>query len=108
MQTLVQILCSNGPSVREAIASDPKLSEYGFTIIREKKPRQKPGWLKLRSQADQRQGALNIQWIAASRMLVCRVVNKRGGKPNLIVGDFVAYMLQRHNKRIKLITVVPQ
>jgi hypothetical protein len=28
-------------------------------------------------------------------------------KPNLIIGDFVDYLLQRHRKRVKLITVLP-
>jgi hypothetical protein len=35
------------------------------------------------------------------------VVNKGRGKPNLIIGDFVNYLLRRHNRRVKFITVLP-
>ena len=34
-------------------------------------------------------------------------MNKGSGKPNLIIGDFVNYLLQRQRRRIKLITVFP-
>ena len=107
MQTLVQVICTPGLSVRDAIANDRKLSAHDFEIVLERKAGRSPGWTKLRSHAEGRRGSINIQWSAATRVLSCRVVNKGSGKPNLIIGDFVDYLLQRHRRRIKVITVLP-
>lgn len=107
MQTLVQVICTPGLSVRDAIANDAKLDRHNFEVLRERKAGRSPGWTKLRSHAVGRRGSINIQWNAATRVLSCRVVNKGAGKPNLIIGDFVDYMLQRHRRRVKLITVFP-
>ncbi|HEX8010799.1 MAG TPA: hypothetical protein VF814_07695 [Casimicrobiaceae bacterium] len=107
MQTLVQVVCTPGLSMRDAIADDPKLDRHHFEIVLERKAGRFPGWTKLRSRAGGRRGSINMQWNAATRVLSCRVVNKGSGKPNLIIGDFVDYLLQRHRRRIKLITVLP-
>lgn len=61
----------------------------------------------MKSQVEDRRGSINVQWNAATKVLSCRVVNKGSGKPNLIIGDFVDYLLQRHRRRIKLITLLP-
>lgn len=107
MQTLVQVICTPGPSLRDAIANDPKLDARQFELLLERKAGRSPGWTKLRSRAEGRRGSINIQWSSATKVLSCRVVNKGLGKPNLIIGDFVDYLLQRHRRRIKLITVLP-
>lgn len=107
MQTLVQVVCNPGRSVRDAIANDPKLDALEFEIVLERKAGRAPGWTKLRSRAKGRRGSINIQWNAATKVLACRVVNKGSGKPNLIIGDFVDYLLRRHRRRVKLITVIP-
>lgn len=107
MQTLVHIFCTPGPSVRDAIANDPRLGSHYFEILLERKSGRSPGWTKMRSEVEDRRGSINVQWNAATKVLSCRVVNKGSGKPNLIIGDFVDYLLQRHRRRIKLITVLP-
>ena len=107
MQTIVQVMCTGGKSMRLDIVSDPQLKNHEFEIIREKKLGRSPGWLKVLSYADGRRGSLNIQWHGATKILTCRIINRGSGKPNLIIGDFVDYLLTRHHKRIKLITVVP-
>ena len=107
MQTLVQVICTPGLSVRDAIANDPKLDAHQFEIVLERKAGRAPGWTKLRSRAEGRRGSINIQWSAATKVLSCRVVNKGSGRPNLIIGDFVDYLLQRHRRRVKVITVLP-
>jgi hypothetical protein len=94
--------------VRDAIANDPKLNAHDFDVLLEQKAGRAPGWTKLRSRAKGRRGSINIQWSAATKVLSCRVVNKGPGKPNLIIGDFVDYLLQRHRRRVKLITVLPE
>ncbi len=106
MQTLVQIVCTPGPSVRDAIANDTKLDAHYFEILLERKAGRAPGWTKLRSRAPNRRGTINIQWGPTTKVLSCRVVNRGSGKPNLIIGDFVNYLLQRQRRRIKLITVL--
>lgn len=40
-------------------------------------------------------------------MLLCRVVNKGGGTPELVLGDFVAYLLRYYRRRITVINIVP-
>jgi len=107
VQTLVQVICTPGASVRDAIANDPKLDAHDFEILLERKAGRAPGWTKLRSRARDRRGSINIQWNAATKVLSCRVVNKGSGKPNLIIGDFVNYLLRRHRRRVKIITVLP-
>jgi hypothetical protein len=107
LQTLVQVICTPGPSVRDAIANDRKLEAHDFELLLERKAGRSPGWTKLRSRAEDRRGSINIQWNAATNVLSCRVVNKGPGKPNLIIGDFVGYLLQRHRRRIKLLIVLP-
>ena len=107
MQTLVQVICTPGLSVRDAIANDTKLEAHHFEVVLERKAGRSPGWTKLRSRAEGRRGSINIQWNAATKVLSCRVVNKGAGKPNVKIGDVVDYMLQRHRRRVKLITVLP-
>jgi hypothetical protein len=108
MQTLVQVICSPGTSVRDAIANDAKLYAHGFEIVRERKAGRSPGWTKLRSWVKGRRGSLNIQWSSATKILTCRVINKGSGKPNLVIGDFVNYLLQRHRRRIRHVVVLPE
>lgn len=93
--------------MRDAIANDRKLDAHYFEILLERKAGRSPGWTKLRSRAESRRGSINVQWNTATKVLSCRVVNKGSGKPNLIIGDFVGYLLQRHRRRITLITVLP-
>ena len=70
MQTLVQVVCTPGSSVRDAIANDPKLVAHEFEILLERKAGRAPGWTKLRSRAPNRRGTINIQWGAATRYLL--------------------------------------
>lgn len=93
--------------MRDAIANDSKLTAHNFEVLLERKAGRSPGWTKLRSRAEGRRGTINIQWNAATKVLSCRVVNKGPGKPNLIIGDLVDYLLQRHRRRIRLVTVLP-
>ena len=43
---------------------------------------------------------------AFRRTLICRVVTKLGNKPNSIIGDFVDYLLARHQSRILAIHIM--
>ena len=107
MQTLVQVVCTPGLSVRDAIANDAKLDAHDFEILLERKAGRAPGWTKMA-----KPGVWSLRHDQHSverghQVLSCRVVNRGSGKPDLIIGDFVNYLLQRQRRRIKLITVFP-
>ena len=107
MQTVVQVVCTRGRSLREAIANDRRLIRHKLSVVQEKKPGRSPGWTKVRTTEGDRSGSMNVQWDSATSILTCRVVNRGAGRPNLIIGDFVDYLLRRHRRRIKLVTVLP-
>ncbi|HUJ48553.1 MAG TPA: hypothetical protein VLW25_00075 [Bryobacteraceae bacterium] len=107
MQTVVQVVCSRGRSLRDAIANDTRLGKHALEVIQEKKPGRSPGWTKVRSLESHRGGSMNIQWDGSTAILTCRVINRGSGRPNLIIGDFVDYLLSRYRRRIKLVNVLP-
>lgn len=103
MQILVQVLCSKGPSLREAIANDARLERYSLQVTRQMQPGRAPGWLKVHA-TDATRGALNIEWDAQSAVLSARVITRGSRKPSPIVGDFINYLLDRHAGRVQSIT----
>lgn len=108
MQTLVEVYCKRGTSLREAIANDSRLAKHGLEVLREHQPGRAPGWAKLRGTEPDRQGTINVEWDAGTHVLRCRVVNRGRGKPNRLIGDLVDYLLARYRSRITLILVVPK
>jgi hypothetical protein len=56
------------------------------------------------AQLPNKQGKL--EWHGRSHTLICRVVTKLGNKPNSIIGDFVDYLLARHQSRILAIHIM--
>lgn len=109
MQAIVQVICSKGTSLREAIVNDDsRLGTFELKVSRKLKPDRPKGWATIHStRSDQTVGApLNVQWDSHAHILLCRVVNKQKG-PELILWDFVAYLLHRHRRRITVINVVP-
>jgi hypothetical protein len=108
MQTLVQVVCSKGPSLREAIASDRQLAKRGLALKEHHRPGRQHGWAKVHSTLDGRRGAINIEWDGDTNILLCRIVTRGGNKPNLIIGDFVDYLLRRFSRRIEAINIIPR
>ena len=105
MQTLIQVFCKgNLSSLRKKIANDEKLEDYNLYVLQQKNYYRSGGWLKLR--AGGTTGTLNIEWDAKTKILWTRVINKAQGKPDKVVGDFVSYLIGRHNKIIKAIHIV--
>jgi hypothetical protein len=49
MQTLVQVVCSKGKSLRDVIVNDPKLPEFGLVTQKKQQPSRQHGWAKIRS-----------------------------------------------------------
>jgi len=93
MQTVIQVIATGTGSLRNKIMSDPQLEKkFGFIKVWHKQPGRPYGWAKINSARDIH-GAINLEWHARSRTLICRVVTKLGNKPNSIIGDFVDYLL---------------
>jgi hypothetical protein len=93
MQTVIQVIATGTGSLRNKIMSDPQLEK-------------KFGSIKIWHSARDVHGAINLEWHARSRTLICRVVTKLGNKPNSIIGDFVDYLLARHQSRILAIHIM--
>jgi hypothetical protein len=108
MQILIQTICTKGRSLREAIAGDPRIGGHDLQVVHQKRPGRPRGWAKLKSTLPDRHGAINLEWDADTHVLISRVVTKGKGKPNLIVGDYIDYLLARHARRIQAINVIPR
>lgn len=86
--------------------SDPQLEKkFGFIKVWHKQRSRPDGWAKIHSARDVH-GAINLEWHARSKTLICRVVTKLGNKPNSIIGDFIDYLLARHQGRIIAIHIM--
>lgn len=107
MQTLVQVICSKGASLRDAIVRDSRLGDHQLSVGKSRKPGRPHGWAEIHSKDHSKRGALKIQWDQSASVLLCRVVNRGAGKPDRILGDFVGYLLGRYRRRIWAINVVP-
>lgn len=108
MQILIQAVCTRGRSLREAIANDHRLARHDLEVVQQKRPGRPRGWTKLHSTLPDRHGAINLEWDADTHVLVSRVVTRGKGRPNLIIGDYIDYLLARHARRIQAINVIPR
>jgi hypothetical protein len=108
MQLIVQVICSRGKSLRDTIAKDGRLEDDSLEVTEQKRSGRRHGWTKVHSTLPNRHGAINVEWDADTNILVCRVVTRGRGKPNLIVGDFVGYLLRRYRGRIQAINIIPR
>jgi hypothetical protein len=97
MQTIVQVVCTKGLSLRDNVARDHRLSKYDLEVVSKKKSGRSPGWTKVRRLKAGAQGALNIQWDGSTAVLTCRVVNREAGRPK-VVGDFRPIYLHTSHK----------
>ena len=111
MQILIQVVCSKGKSLRQLIIDDKNIEEFQLVVSQEKRHNRAPGWAKIHSTQYDRHGAINIEWGSKINVLSCRVVTRGSGKPNLIVGDFINYLLHRfvlrRRSRVITINIVP-
>jgi hypothetical protein len=107
VQILIQVLCSKGPSLRDAIAKDAKIAGHGLRVSEQQRPGRSPGWAKVHGLEPEVYGAINIQWEVEARMLVCRAI-ARSGMPSELIASFTGYLLSRHRRRIQSIAIVPR
>ena len=107
MTTVVHVACYGADSLRDRIVHDRRLEDYELGVARQKTPGRNPGWAKLYA-VDYTRGAINLEWDASTRSLLARIVNRARGKPDIVVGRFVAYLLARHRSRIRSIAIHPE
>jgi hypothetical protein len=104
MQTIIQVFSKGAKSLRTQVVDDPQLEKYDLFVSKRKKPGRSNGWAKLCMAGSD--GVINIEWHAASQMLICRVVTK-GGKPHDISGAFIRFLLARFSKQIASVHILP-
>ena len=106
MQTVIQVITTGRGSLREKIMTDSRLGKFVGVPTEHQRPGRPHGWAKIHSEAAH--GAINLEWHGRSGTLICRVVTKFGNKPNSIIGDFIDYLLARHQRRIIAIHIMPR
>src|SRR6201987_3225463 len=106
MQTVIHVIATRRGSLRSQVMRGPLLQKkFDFIKIWAKQPRRPHGWAKIHSDRDAH-GAINLEWHGRSNTLIGRVVTKLGNKPNSIIGDFIDYLLARHQSRILAIHIM--
>ena len=60
MQTILQVVCSKGESLRERIVKDSKLGDSNLKVVKKQQPGRPHGWAKIVSTQPGGRGALNI------------------------------------------------
>jgi hypothetical protein len=108
LQTVIQVICSQGESLRESIVKDRKLEDYSLVVSKQRSVGRNPGWAKVYSNEYGVPGALNLVWHKESMMLIGRVVTRGSSKPDDLIGYFVTYLLARHRRRIRMISILPE
>ncbi|MEY2528880.1 MAG: hypothetical protein QOJ05_970 [Verrucomicrobiota bacterium] len=105
MQTVIMVVTTGRGSLRNKIMSDSQLEKKFNLIPTEHFRAGRPhGWAKIHSQ--EAHGVINLEWHSRTGVLICRVVTKLGNKPNSIIGDFIDYLLARHQSRILAIHIM--
>ncbi len=106
MQVIIHVMTKSPQqsSLRELIVTDLMAHERDSLVVISQHTKGRPqGWAKIKRTGSS--GALNIEWDADTKTLVCRVVGKAGRQPNELVGSFVAYLLEWHGKRVRTVTI---
>ncbi len=107
MQSVIQVMCYRGGSLREAVANDRRLEKYHLAVARQKRSGRNPGWAKLHSTEPEVHGAINLEWDPATKTLMARVVTKGKNTADRITGDFIAYLIRCQRRRIRSIVLLP-
>ena len=108
MQILVQVVCTRGTSLREAIARDTRLDRHLLRVAEQKRNSRSRGWTKVHSTEPGRRGAITLEWDANTNLLLARVITRGLGKPSLIIGDFVHLLMSRYRRRVQAINIIPR
>jgi hypothetical protein len=108
MQILIQVVCTRGPSLRDAISKNTRLDRHLLRVSEQKRSGRSHGWTKVHSTEPGRRGAINLEWDANTNLLLARVITRGKGKPSLIIGDFVDLLMSKYRNRIQAINIIPR
>jgi hypothetical protein len=109
MQTVIQVICKPGPSLREAISNYRSIERFSLQVTLQKRPGRRHGWAKIHALDGEPPGALNIEWDPNTHILMGRVVTKGKNRPNRLISYFVDFLLgSRFRGRIKSISIFPR
>jgi hypothetical protein len=104
MQIQMQAFGRRQGSLRKIIADDLLAHPHPVLFLQEfKSPERAPGWSKILG--IDLPGALNIKWEASSRMLTARAIAKRGNTPHKLLGEFIAYLIERHGRKVASVNI---
>jgi hypothetical protein len=104
MQIQLQAFGRKGSSLRKIISNDLRKKSYeNLEVIEFKNPRRPRGWAKIKGKDEK--GAINLEWAPNTRMLIARVITEKGNTPYKLLGTFLAYLTQRHGKRLASINI---
>ena len=107
MQSVIQVVCYRGGSLREAIANDTRLEKHRLEVLRQKRSGRNPGWAKLHSTDPDIPGAINLEWDPATKTLMARVVTKGTNTADRITGDLIGYLMRCQRRRIRSVLLLP-
>lgn len=104
MQIQMQAFSRRRDSLRKIIADDLAARPHDILYLQGfKSPERAPGWSKILGK--DLPGALNIKWEASSRMLTARAIAKRGNMPHELLGVFLAYLIERHGRKVTSVNI---
>lgn len=106
MQYTLRIITKNTQSLRATINRDERsLARYELVLLQEKSNARDNGWSKLRMAGES--GVINYSWDPASSTLTARCISKKRNNPNLVMAQFIWYLMDRFQKKIHSIILVP-
>jgi hypothetical protein len=104
VQIQMQAFGKKSTSLRKLIIKDLNRRPHDSLFVEGAKSQSRsPGWAKIKAVGVR--GALNLEWEASQRMLTARAIAKKGNLPHELLGIFVAYLVERHGKRISSLNI---
>ena len=104
MQIQMQAFSKRKLSLRRRITVDLGKHSHPVLFVEEFKAADRPqGWAKIKGEG--MPGVLNLEWDPDQRMLTARAIAKKGNLPHALLGVFVAYLLEKHGRRLSAINI---
>ena len=109
MQTVIAVHCGrrDRTSLRDAIVSDPRLEDFQLLVRRQQKAGRNPGWAKIGALEPGELGVINIEWDGSPRLPGARFIPRARRPPARLLARFIEYLMERHRRRIRSITISP-
>jgi len=105
MQTVIMVVTTGRGRCETRSGAIRSREEIQAGPTEDRRPARPHGRAKIHS-AREAHGVINLEWHSRTGVLTCRVITKLGNKPNSIIGDFIDYLLARHQSRILAIHIM--